>query len=274
MKKYSINKLSIYLGYTRDSYYKSLTYKHREELATEMLISSVLELRRHHPRMGGKKLYYLLGDLSKSLHIGRDKFYALLRDSDLLVKKKKSGVRTTNSYHRFHVYKNELSKLTLTRSHQAWCSDITYIRTSQGFKYLFLLTDACSRKIVGWELSESLSLEGGIKALKKAIKQCPNPEGLIHHSDRGIQYCSNEYTNLLHKHKIKISMTEENHCYENAMAERVNGILKDEYLLDAIFKDFAMAKKACSEAIELYNTKRPHWALRLKTPEEVHQGVA
>jgi transposase InsO family protein len=223
--------------------------------------------------MGGKKLYYLLKDLSQTLHVGRDKFYDILRSSNLLVEKKTSGTRTTNSYHRFHVYKNELSKVKITSPNQSWCSDITYIRTEKGFKYLFLLTDSCSRKIVGWELSENLSLEGGIRALKKALKQCKDPEGVIHHSDRGIQYCSNEYTKILCKEKMIISMTEENHCYENAMAERVNGILKDEYLLDSTFKDFRIATKACSEAIELYNNKRPHWSLGLKTPEEVHQCV-
>jgi transposase InsO family protein len=172
------------------------------------------------------------------------------------------------------VYKNELTKSVLTQSNQAWCSDITYIRTEQGFNYLFLLTDSYSRKIVGWELSNSLSIEGGINALKKALKQCKNPEGVIHHSDRGIQYCSNEYIKILRKHKMCISMTEENHCYENAMAERINGILKDEYMLDSTFKDFHMAIRACSEAIDLYNNKRPHWSLGLKTPEEVHGWVA
>ncbi|MDR2042305.1 MAG: integrase core domain-containing protein, partial [Tannerella sp.] len=145
---------------------------------------------------------------------------------------------------------------------------------AKSFAYLFLLTDVYSRKIVGWELSPSLSLEGGIKALRQALKQCKSPEGVIHHSDRGIRYCSNEYTKILLTSRMRISMTEENHCYENALAERVNGILKDEYMLDSTFKDLRMAKKACSEAIELYNTKRPHWSLGLKIPEEVHQSVA
>jgi transposase InsO family protein len=215
--------------------------------------------------MGGKKLYYLLGDLTDELHIGRDKFFVILKETDLLVKKKINGIRTTNSYHRFRVYKNELSKTTVTSPNQAWCSDITYIRTDQGFTYLFLLTDVYSRKIVGWELSASLSLEGGIKALEQALKQCKSPEGVIHHSDRGIQYCRNEYTKILVVNKMQISMTEENHCYENAMAERVNGILKDEYMLESTFKDIQITKRACSEAIMLYNTKRPHWSLGLKT---------
>jgi transposase InsO family protein len=274
MKGHSINTLSLYFGYTRAGYYKSLAHSVKEDLSSEMLITSVLEIRRNHPRIGGKKLYYLLGDICKALHIGRDKFFDILRSHDMLVKKKRTGTRTTNSYHRFHVYKNELSKLKITHSNQAWCGDITYIRTAAGFVYLFLLTDAYSRKIVGWALSNSLSLEGGIKALKQALKQCKDAKGVIHHSDRGIQYCSNEYTRILSKKKMCISMTEENHCYENAMAERVNGILKDEYMLDSTFKDFSMASKACCEAIGMYNNKCPHWSLGLKAPGEVPEWVA
>jgi transposase InsO family protein len=142
----------------------------------------------------------------------------------------------------------------------------------EGFVYLSLLTDMYSRKIVGWSLSESLSIESSINALKKAIKENVVKK-LIHHSDRGVQYCSHEYVKILKKKKIQISMTEENHCYENALAERVNGILKDEYLLDRTLKDFAHAEKACKEAINLYNTRRPHGSLKLQTPEKVHDAV-
>jgi transposase InsO family protein len=274
MKGHNIKFLSGYFGYSRDGYYKSKNRREKENPATEVLTESVREIRRKHPRMGGKKLYYLLREPAKELHTGRDKFFDILRTSGLLVKKKRNGTKTTNSYHRFHVHRNELSGTEITGPNRAWCSDITYLRTEQGFRYLFLLTDFYSRKIVGWELSESLSMEGGIKALKRALKQCKTPEGVIHHSDRGIQYCSNEYTRILLGNSMIISMTEENHCYENAMAERVNGILKDEYMLDSTFKNFYEAKKACSEAVELYNTKRPHWSLDLKTPEEVHRRVA
>lgn len=274
MNGHSIKELCKVFKYSRDGYYKSTKMTEKENLSRAILLNEVLLIRREHPRMGGKKIYYLLKDLSKELHIGRDKLFTLLREEGLLVEPKKSYVKTTNSYHRFRVYKNELSKKKINSPNQAWASDITYISTTSGFMYLFLLTDMYSRKIVGWDLSENLSLEGGLKALKQALKQCKNAEGVIHHSDRGIQYCSNIYTSVLLKNKMQISMTEENHCYENAMAERVNGILKNEYLLDTRFKDKSIAIKTCAEAIMLYNKKRPHWSLGLKTPEEVHQIVA
>lgn len=227
--------------------------------------------------IGGKKLYHLLKD---DLHkidrgLGRDKFFDILRRKKLLVKRRKKYVYTTDSFHRFRVYKNALKDKLLTAPHQALVSDITYLRVSGGFVYLFLITDAYSRKITGWSLSNSLSIEGAIEALKMAIKQCPKTDGdgIIHHSDRGIQYCSNAYVALLKKHKMTISMTEENHCYENAMAERVNGILKDEFMLDATFADKSIALKAVREAIETYNTRRPHWSLKLSTPQQVHQAA-
>ena len=166
-----------------------------------------------------------------------------------------------------------IKDLLVSRPNQVWVCDITYLRTEKGFVYLSLLTDRYSRKIVGWCLSKSLSIEGSVDALKKALKANPHHHSLIHHSDRGVQYCSHAYVKILNRYGISISMTEENHCYENAMAERVNGILKDEYLLDATFRDFAHAKRACREAIELYNTRRPHWSLKLKTPEEVHKAA-
>jgi transposase InsO family protein len=159
------------------------------------------------------------------------------------------------------------------KAHQGWASDITYIRTAGDFMYLFLLTDAFSRKIVGWHLSDSLKVEGALDALKMAIRQCPKTEGLIHHSDRGIQYCCKGYTELLKDKKIKISMTEENHCYENAMAERVNGILKQEYGLDETFSTERLTMKAVKEAIWSYNMERPHWSLGLATPEWIHQAA-
>lgn len=180
---------------------------------------------------------------------------------------------TTDSYHHFRVYKNQLKDKQLTRAHQAWVSDITYVRTRNGFMYLFLLTDAYSRKIVGWSLSESLKLEGAIKALKMAMKQCMNTGGLVHHSDRGIQYCSKEYVKLLRKANIVISMTEQNHCYENAIAERVNGILKLEYGLDETFAGSTDLLKATKQAMWLYNMERPHWSLQLSTPDQIHRAA-
>jgi transposase InsO family protein len=163
--------------------------------------------------------------------------------------------------------------IRVERPNQVWVSDITYIRTGDKFAYLSLITDKYSRKIVGWHLSKDLGIEGCLEALKKALSTCRNPSGIIHHSDRGIQYCSHPYTQLLTRKGLRISMTEENHCYENGLAERVNGILKDEYMLESCFKDINRARQTCSHAIRLYNTRRPHWSLNLKTPEEVHNAA-
>lgn len=204
--------------------------------------------------------------------MGRDKFFGLLGRSSLLVKRRRKYVSTTNSYHRFRVYKNKLKNKVLSKSNQAWVSDITYIRTTKDFAYLFLITDAFSRKIVGWHLSESLKISGAVEALRMAIRQSGETKDVIHHSDRGIQYCSKDYVRRLKKANIEISMTEENHCYENATAERVNGILKQEYGLDETFTP-PQAIRAVKEAIWLYNMERPHWSLNLLTPEEVHQAA-
>jgi putative transposase len=214
----------------------------------------------------------LRGDLDQvEGNIGRDKFFDILRKHGLLVKRRKKYVSTTDSYHRFHKYKNKFKGRVLTGPNQAYVSDITYLRTYEGFVYLFLQTDAWSRMITGWDLSDSLAIDGAIKALQMTMKQCIKPEGAIHHSDRGIQYCSKEYVEILKRHKIEISMTEENHCYENAIAERVNGILKAEFLLDEKFANKDLALKAVKEAIESYNSRRPHWSLNLFTPMQIHE---
>ena len=266
--------LCAYFKCSRNSYYKRIKAKEIELMFESFLLDLVLRERKLQPRIGGKKLYYLLKEEIHLLdsHFGRDKFLRFLSAHDLTIKKK-SYTKTTDSFHRFHKYKNRLKSARIYSKNQAWAADITYIRTEKGFVYLSLLTDVYSRKIVGWELSESLSIEGSIRALKKAFRDNGSPKGLIHHSDRGVQYCSTEYVKLLDKHKSIISMTEENHCYENALAERVNGILKDEYLLDGTFKDYNSALRACKEAVELYNTRRPHWALKFKTPQQIHDAV-
>jgi len=239
------------------------------------VLSMVGDIRRRHPRMGGKKLYqWIRPDIDQAgVRMGRDKFFELLGRHSLLVKRKRKYVSTTDSYHHFRVYRNLLRHQPLTRGNQAWVSDITYIRTVEDFAYLFLITDAYSRKIVGWHLSDSLKVSGAVAALKMAIKQCPVTREVIHHSDRGIQYCCKDYVALLNKAEMKISMTEENHCYENATAERINGILKQEYGLEATFATQQQAAKAVREAVWLYNTERPHWSLNMATPEHVHSVV-
>ena len=225
--------------------------------------------------IGGKKLYKLLkSDMDKVReNIGRDKFFDILRKHELLVKRRKKYVRTTDSYHRFHKYKNKLKEQLLTGPGQAYVNDITYLRTEEGFMYLFLQTDGYSRMITGWDLSDSLAIEGAVKALQMTLRQCSNGEGVIHHSDRGIQYCCKEYVEILKRNKMEISMTEENHCYENALAERVNGILKEEFLLGEKFANKALALKAVKQAIESYNNYRPHWSLNLCTPQQIHHAA-
>ena len=244
-------------------------------LTEDLLIALVQDIRRFQPRLGGKKLYKLLrSDLDKlECSLGRDKFFDILRRRGLLVKRRRKYVTTTDSYHSFYKYKNKLKGKDLTGPNQAYVSDITYLRAGNSFVYLFLQTDAWSRKITGWHLSDSLRIEGAIKALKMTLKQCRNTKDVIHHSDRGIQYCCKKYVSILRKHKMVISMTEENHCYENATAERVNGILKQEFLLDERFADKAIALKAVKEAIDIYNTRRPHWSLNLCTPQQMHQAA-
>jgi transposase InsO family protein len=206
-----------------------------------------------------------------NLKVGRDTLFNVLRQHNMLTLRKKYSARTTNSYHRFYKYNNIIKDMKVTRPNQVWVSDITYIRTVKGFCYLALVTDMHSRKIVGYDLSDSLELSGCVRALNKAIYKAKNIKHLIHHSDRGIQYCSNVYTQILKRNNIDISMTQENHCYENALAERVNGILKDEFYLDQVFTDKAHAKRAAKNAINLYNEIRLHLSLDYKIPNMVYQ---
>ena len=188
----------------------------------------------------------------------------------MLVKKKKRFIRTTYSNHWFRKYTNLIKGVELTGPNQVYVSDITYLRVANAFAYLSLVTDAWSRKIVGWDISLSLGVSGPIRALKMALKNVPHPEGLIHHSDRGIQYCCKEYVKILNDHHVLISMTEDNHCYENAIAERINGILKDEFLLNQTLSSFGLAKELTRESIFIYNNKRRHMSLDYQIPADVH----
>lgn len=263
-----------FFDYSRSGYYKSLQEKVEKKDQEKTVLTLVRQTRREQPRTGGRKLFRMLqGDLALIKgSMGRDKFFDVLRDNGLLVKRRKRYERTTNSFHRFRKYKNQYKHRLPTAPNQAQVSDITYLRTGGRFVYLFLITDAYSRKIVGWDVNASLGVEGAMKAARMAIRQCPNTKDVIHHSDRGLQYCLPVYEKLLLDQGMIISMTEENHCYENAMAERVNGILKDEYLLCEDQLDLKTATRAVKEAIEIYNNKRLHWSLDLKTPESVHTG--
>lgn len=240
------------------------------------VLSIVKNRRKSLPREGVRKLIKSLDyQFEKAnLKVGRDTLFSILRKHNMLTHRKKYSCRTTNSLHRFYKYKNIIKDVEVNRPNQVWVSDITYIRTVRGFCYLALITDAYSRKIIGYDLSNSLELGGCIRALNKALYKTRSIEGLIHHSDRGIQYCSNVYTQILKRNRITISMTEENHCYENALAERVNGILKDEFYLDQTFDSIEHAKRTTKNAIKLYNEIRLHLSLDFKTPNHVHQNAA
>ncbi len=205
--------------------------------------------------------------------IGRDRLFDLLRENRLLIKKKKKYIVTTNSRHRFKKYSNLIKGKEATGPEQQYVSDITYIETIEGYRYLSLITDRYSRKIVGHELSKSLSVEGSLKALSIALKRVNNTKGLIHHSDRGLQYCSNAYVELLKKHGVKISMTEENHVYENALAERVNGILKEELMLGERLPTYQIAKKMVDQAVKIYNEERLHMSIGYVTPQQKHMNL-
>jgi len=274
--KASISEICSIFELTRDSYYKYQKRKIKKEAMSNKVIEMVREERKDQPRVGTRKLYEALYTmfLAENLKVGRDKLFDILREHDMLVKRKKASCKTTDSYHRFHKYNNLIKDMEVRVPNQVWVSDITYIRTIRGFCYLALITDMYSRKIVGYDISDSLELTGCLRALKLALGAARPGTGLIHHSDRGFQYCSNQYVEMLKKHQIKISMTEQNHCYENAMAERVNGILKDEFYLDQCFYSTDHARLAAKNAIDIYNSKRLHLSLGYKTPNMVFENVA
>jgi len=189
----------------------------------------------------------------------------------MLTPRKKTSARTTNPYHRFYKYNNIIKDVEVTIANQVWVSDITYIKTVKGFCYLALITDMHSRKIVGYDISDSLELKGCVRALNKAIYQAKSINGLVHHSDRGIQYCSSNYVKLLQDNDIQISMTENGDPLENAIAERINGIIKDEYLDCYQVENIMEAKELLKQVIELYNDERPHMSIGNMKPSQVHQ---
>ena len=261
-----------YWGVSRQAFYKERKCERTQNDKHIKVINEVRQIRQSHIKLGVKKIFNemrtSLGQYGRGF--GRDKFFDLLRHHDLLVKRKRKFAVTTQSDHPFYKYKNELAKANITAPHQAWVSDITYLRTRKGFVYLSLVTDAYSRKIIGWNVDVSLGVESTLKAVEQAIKQCKQTRNVIHHSDRGIQYCCYAYTDRLKQQGINISMGEAGNCYDNAIDERVNGILKGEYLLDTEFIDIKHAREATKEAVYLYNYQRPHWSLKLKKPAEVH----
>ena len=209
----------------------------------------------------------------KGFFIGRDKLFEILRVNRMLIRNKRNYKKTTNSSHLFRKYSNLIKGKNFTSKETVYVSDITYIRTIEGFKYLSLISDKVTRKIMGYNLSEDLKAKSSLKALKMALRNVKEPSKLIHHSDRGIQYCCYDYTNYLKKKGVRISMTEKDHVYENAQAERLNGILKNELLLETSFYSYKEAKKAVSEAVVIYNNERLHLSLNYLTPSMAHKLI-
>ncbi len=268
----AITTLCDIFGRSKQAYYQRLSYIYQEEVKNEILYQEIKRLRKLMPRIGGRKLYSILKKkFQEDFMMGRDKFFDWLRANHLLVRRRRVRIFTTNSHHWLHKHPYLLEGFTPTGPNQLWVSDITYIETEEGVMYLFLLTDAWSKKILGWKLSDNLRAENAIIVLKMALKQWNNRTSeLIHHSDRGVQYCSEKYVKLLENNDIKISMTQDSNPLDNSIAERVNGILKDEWIYDKKLETRRSAINYINKIINIYNTIRPHSSLGMHTPNYFH----
>lgn len=260
-------------GYTRQAWYDTKKRQSETQLSEVLVLQKAKELRKAHKKMGCEKMHGLMQPFlaEHGIKMGRDKFYFLITEHGLQVRRSKRKARTTNSNHLYKKYPNIVRDIELTSAGKLWVSDITYIRTVYGFAYLSLITDAYSKKIVGWCLWPDLTSTGALNALKMAVACEKKTDKLIHHSDRGIQYCCYDYVNFLKGSNIQISMTEQGDPYENAVAERVNGILKDEYDLYDTFADYNQAHEAVKIAVDKYNNKRPHRSCDMLTPAQAHK---
>jgi transposase InsO family protein len=237
------------------------------------VLAAVDAIRVDQPRAGTRKVHDHLA--SAGVHVGRDRLFTVLRETGRLVKRKRRATQTTYSRHGYAVAPNVLKTMTVAAPRQVVVSDITYLRLDRGaFAYLFLVTDLFSRQIVGWHVSRDLSHHAALIALDQARRTLGPVTGVVHHSDRGSQYCCHDYLQRLHELRMIPSMTDDQHCYQNAVAERVNGILKDEFDLDAIFPSVIAAQHAVAHAVRIYNTVRRHWSLDLQTPYDVFHHAA
>ena len=260
---------------TPQNYYACRSQRHRREIEVELVLELVKAQREQQPRLGVRKLDYLIAPELKAagVKLGRDRLFVELGKVGLLVERKPSEWPKTTSFDpNLPVFRNLLKGRKVTGRNQVWVADITYIRTAQAFMYLALITDYWSRKIVGYHLGDTLATENALKALAMAVKGLADGERPIHHSDRGCQYASHAYVSGVRKAGLRMSMTEKNHSAENAVAERVNGILKQEYWLDANFTVRQEARRATDHGIRMYNTRRPHTALQFATPEQVYNA--
>jgi transposase InsO family protein len=265
------------VGISRQAFYQ----RHRREQERKKCQNDVVELvkyvRLQQPRLGTRKLHYLLKPslTERGLKVGRDGLFDILRAARLLVTPRRAYHKTTNSHHRFRRHPNLLKagpeQIVPTGPEQVWVADITYLPTAGPFVYVSLVTDAYSRKIVGYHVHDGLQTEQVSQALKMALRTRRSRQPLVHHSDRGIQYCSTYYQQIHQRHGIRCSMTDGYDCYQNALAERINGILKTEFLLHRP-ADLEQATLMLRQSVHIYNTQRPHTSLQYKTPDEVHRA--
>ena len=261
---------------TRQNYYARHQRRKRRDVDSELVAGLVREERKKQARLGTRKLHHMLKpELEKAgVRIGRDRMFEELRKKDLLLEPIPAKYPcTTQSYHNLPVFRNLVKDIELTAPNQVWVSDITYLRTRENFVYLALITDKFSRKIVGWHVGDSLEAIGCVRALERALAELPEGCKPIHHSDQGSQYCCHEHIGRLQTAGLRVSMTESNHCAENALAERINGILKQEYGLGEELPSKEIAYRAVEQAIKLYNTRRPHSSLACRVPSEVHAAA-
>ncbi|MGN5190819.1 IS3 family transposase [Aeromonas veronii] len=276
VERLTIVRACLFLGISRQAYYKRNRVADERHAQGLQVVRFVRQVRLRQPRVGTRKLHYLLqGQDDDGLKVGRDRLFQILAEHRLLVLPRRAYHKTTHSFHRFYRHPNLLKagpeQVTPVAPEQVWVADITYLPARSGPLYLSLVTDAYSRKIVGHHVHEGMHAESVAIAFKKALKQRRGGGELIHHSDRGVQYCSGLYQSLHERYGVKCSMTDGYDCYQNALAERVNGILKGELLLQSP-QDLAQAREIVREAVDIYNAERPHHALKYRTPDAVHRG--
>lgn len=268
----SLSRYCRLFGMSRQAVYQA---KRRRELRAQELARIkplVQSIRMQMPRLGTRKLYYLLKEdfVQLGIKIGRDGFFDYLRAEHLLIRPKKNYTKTTDSKHWLKKYPNLFKDRKVMGSEEVFVSDITYVKSKERTHYLSLVTDAYSRKIMGYHLSDDMSAEHVVKALKMANKNRKTSKALIHHSDRGLQYCSNVYQDELRSTRITPSMTDGYDCYQNALAERINGILKNEFLILKCHNGLEL-NQMVKESIDTYNSTRPHLSLNFKTPNFIHE---
>ncbi len=271
---FHIRQISGLFGFSRQAFYQHKNRQLTTEECDQQVLALIEQIRKDHPRLGGKKLYELLKKelMERGIKMGRDALFDLLAANNLLIRKRKRRMITTFSRHRFRKYPNLIKDMTILRPNQVWVADITYWLTDAGYLYISLITDAYSRRIMGFALADNLEAVNSQRALEMALKQITKRIGrqLIHHSDRGIQYCCNEYIRAVENYHIRISMTENSDPLENSIAERVNGILKQEYLSHQPVRTLQEAYVLLEKSIFLYNYKRPHLSCDMLSPNEAY----